>query len=59
MQSFPKQKKKKRTKKKEPERPSILHSRESGTMITDDIQFSRSITFSEGVRIGHIQDTMD
>ena len=31
MQSFPKQKKKKRTKKKEPERPSILHSRESGT----------------------------
>lgn len=27
MQSFPKQKKKKRTKKKEPERPSILHSR--------------------------------
>lgn len=28
MQSFPKQKKKKRTKKKEPERPSILHSRE-------------------------------
>lgn len=31
MQSFPKQKKKKRTKKKESERPSILHSRESGT----------------------------
>lgn len=57
MQSFPKQKKKKRTKKKEPERPSIMHSRESGTMITDDIQHSRSITFSEGVRIGHIQDT--
>lgn len=28
MQSFPKQKKKKRTKKKESERPSILHSRE-------------------------------
>lgn len=31
MQSFPKQKKKKRAKKKEPERPSIMHSRESGT----------------------------
>ena len=31
MQSFPKQKKKKRSKKKEPERPSIMHSRESGT----------------------------
>lgn len=28
MQSFPKQKKKKRAKKKEPERPSIMHSRE-------------------------------
>ena len=31
MQSFSKQKKKKRTKKKEPERPSILHNRENGT----------------------------
>ena len=31
MQSFPKQKKKKRSKKKEPERPSIMHSKESGT----------------------------
>ena len=31
MQSFPKQKKKKRTKKKESERPSILHNRENGT----------------------------
>lgn len=56
MQSFPKQKKKKRTKKKEPERPSIMHSRESGTMITDDIQHSRNITYLEGVRIGHIPD---
>ena len=31
MQSFSKQKKKKRSKKKEPERPSIMHSKESGT----------------------------
>lgn len=31
MQSFPKQKKKKRSKKKEPERPSIMHGKESGT----------------------------
>ena len=59
MQSFPKQKKKKRTKKKESERPSILHSRESGTCYLCMKQFSRNITFSEGVRIGHIQDTMD
>ena len=33
MQSFSKQKKKKRSKKKEPERPSIMHSKERALAI--------------------------